>query len=380
MNSSNVFFGRHRSPVPSELTTTFTPVQIARYYGIPANLKGKGQSIAILDFGASFDQDSINTYFENTLGMKPPNVIVEELPGQLSNGSPVEVYMDIEIVGAIAPAAQIVVYRAPNAPASFAQAITAAATDKHNNSVISISWGMSEAYWESADIEAVDKALALAKKNKVTVCAATGDGGSSDYMLGSRAFPNPDEKAHVNFPASHPFVLACGGTEFVGEHNKIEGEQVWNNSDRPLSGGATGGGVSNLYAPPSYQTTAKINIRSANKGARKGRVLPDVSAVAAFSSYDIRVGDQEGPGGGTSAATPLWAAMIALLNQKLKTRLGFFNPLLYKTARSQQGFNDITVGNNQPSANYPGYTAKVGFDACTGWGSPKFKALVQGLT
>src|SRR5262249_7389042 len=153
-----------------------------------------------------------------------------------------------------------------------------------------------------------------------------------------------DGLQHVDFPASSPYVLACGGTRLEGTSGKIARESTWN--DGPTS--ATGGGVSDIFDVPQWQRTADINPISKNPGGRSGRGVPDVAGNAdPVTGYKVRVDGTDTVIGGTSAVAPLWAGLVALLNEKRasasKQALGLLHPALY--AKSD-GFNSITIGNN----------------------------------
>jgi kumamolisin len=194
----------------------------------------------------------------------------------------------------------------------------------------------------------------------VTICVASGDNGAGDGET--------DGRAHVDFPASSSFALACGGTKLTASGNTITKEAVWN-SPR----GATGGGVSDTFPLPGYQASAPVP-PSANPGGHIGRGVPDVAGDAdPATGYHVRVDGQNFVIGGTSAVAPLWAGLVALMNQKLKKPVGFLNPLLYGSLAGKNLFLDITAGNNGA------YSAKAGWDACTGWGSPKGADLLKAL-
>jgi kumamolisin len=270
--------------------------------------------------------------------------------------------LDIEVAAAIAPNANIAVYFAPNTSSGFLDAITTALHDTQNKpSVLSISWGGAEATWTAQAMQQFDAAFQTAAALGVSVCVAAGDSGSSDGET--------DKLAHVDFPASSPNVLACGGTTLEAAGGAIRSEVVWN--DGPSS--ATGGGISDVFALPSYQSSAHVP-PSANPGARIGRGIPDVAADAdPDTGYQVRVDGENLVIGGTSAVAPLWAGLITLCNQKLGTPVGFLNPLLYGSLAGQGVCRDITSGNNGA------YSAGAGWDACTGWGSPQGAAILQAL-
>jgi len=272
--------------------------------------------------------------------------------------------LDIEVSGAIAPGAKIVVYFADNTDAGFLNAITTAVHDSTNNpSVISISWGGPESSWTKQAMTSMDEAFQAGAAMGVTVCAAAGDDGSTDGLN--------DGLNHVDFPASSPNVLACGGTTLVGSANHITSETTWN--ELANSEGATGGGVSDVFPLPSWQTKAGVP-KSANPKHNVGRGVPDVSGNAdPTTGYVTLVDGQSGVIGGTSAVAPLWAGLIALINQSLGKPVGLINPLLYQNASTARDFHDVTSGNNGA------YSAGPGWDACTGLGSPIGAAVAAAL-
>jgi kumamolisin len=267
--------------------------------------------------------------------------------------------LDIEVAGAVAPKATIAVYFAPNTDAGFLDAITKAIHDRQfNPSVISISWGGPETNWTGQAMNAFDQAFQDAAALGITVCVAAGDNGSSDGVPGG----NPV----VDFPASSPNVLACGGTRLVGSGSTITRETVWN--DGPSS--ATGGGVSAHFDIPPYQAAAGVPA----PGGVAGRGVPDVAGDADPSTgYRVRVDGLDTTIGGTSAVAPLWAGLIAVYNQRLRNRtIGFLNAMLYAPL-SASAFHDIVDGNNGA------FAAGRGWDACTGLGSPDGDALRAAL-
>ena len=221
----------------------------------------------------------------------------------------------------IAPKAKIAVYFAPNTDKGFLDAITMAIHDKTNKpSVISISWGGPEDTWTTQSLSSYDQAFQAAAALGVTIFCAAGDAGSGDGET--------DGKAHVDFPASSPNVAGCGGTKLIAAGNAISSEQVWNEG----TSSATGGGVSDFFPRPAYQSAAGVP-PSANKNHTKGRGVPDLAGDAdPATGYVVRVDGQELVFGGTSAVAPLWAGLTALLNQKLGQRVGFLNALTLRFA------------------------------------------------
>jgi kumamolisin len=282
--------------------------------------------------------------------------------------------LDIEVAGALAPGAEIVVYFAPNTDAGFLDAVSTAAHADPTPAAISISWGQSEDQWTAQARTAFDEALQDAAALGVTTTAAAGDDGSGDRV--------GDGRAHVDFPASSPHALACGGTRLEADAatGQVRSEVVWNNG---AGGGATGGGVSAVFPLPSWQ--AGVGVPSGEAGADAGgsangpggRGVPDVSAVAdPQTGYRIRVDGTDLVIGGTSAVSPLWAALVARIVQSTGRPLGLVQPRLYDSLRAGQvgpGFRDITTGDNGA------YTASSGWDACTGLGVPRGTALLAAL-
>jgi kumamolisin len=212
-----------------------------------------------------------------------------------------------------------------------------------------------------------DQAFQAAASLGVTVCCAAGDAGSGDQ---DPANGTPDGLAHADFPASSPAVLACGGTRLVASGGAIKQETVWN--DNPVNS-AGGGGVSDFFPLPAWQQAAGIP-PSANPGAHVGRGLPDIAGDADPSTgYRIRVDGLNLVFGGTSAVSPLWAGLIALMNQRLKQPVGYLNPLLYGPLAGTGVCRDVTAG------DIGAYKAGPGWDPCTGWGSPNGAALLAAL-
>ncbi len=339
----------------------FSAVQVAALYGFPTNLNGSGQTIGILELGGGYTQDDLDTYFAS-VGLSTPNVVSVEVDGGTNSpgdpsGADGEVELDIQVAGSVAPAANIAVYFAPNTDQGFIDAITTAVHDTTNKpSVLSISWGGPESSWSESSVTALDNACQSAGALGVTITVASGDSGSSDGTNGTV----------VDFPASSPHVLGCGGTELFASGTTITEEIVWD--DQP-QGGASGGGFSTTFAVPTWQT-------SALPSGSSGRGVPDVSGDASpESGYNVIVDGEQQVVGGTSAVAPLYAGLIALVNQQLASQnaqsAGFVNPLLYQNAIS---FNDITQGNNGD------YSAGKGWDACTGLGSPKGASILTTLT
>lgn len=365
-------FRRHSETIQprADGDTSYTPPQLAALYKFPAGQKGAGQTAAIIELGGGYRAADLTTYF-NRLGLTPtPSVTAVSVDGAQNapegdpNSADGEVLLDIEIVGAIAPAAKIAVYFAPNTDQGFLDAIT---TSIHDNvrkpSVVSISWGAAESEWTTQSLDSYNDAFADARALGVTIFCAAGDDGSTDNVT--------DGAAHVDFPASSPNVVACGGTRLESANGRITRETVWNHGPGL---GATGGGVSEHFAKPAYQSTANVPV-SVNPSKFAGRGVPDIAGDAdPATGYQIYVDGKDAVFGGTSAVSPLWAALTLLLNEKLGKPVGFINPTLYAKARPGDTLFDITSGNNGA------YSAAPGWDACTGLGSPNGTALLALFT
>ena len=353
--------GASAAPTPS-----YTPPQVAAIYDFPTDLDGTGQCVGIIEFGGGYNNSDLNTYFQG-LGITTPRISPVSVAGAanlpLPGNSTDEVMMDIEIAGSIAPGAQFVVYFAPNTTKGWYEAFKCALHDSYYNpSVFSVSWGGAEWSWGTGGIYLMNLLLASSVALGKTIVAAAGDDGCTDGAS------LPGSYANVNFPASSPYVLGCGGTHLDASGDTRVTESVWNDAS-----GATGGGVSAYFSVPSYQQDANVP-PSVNPPNKAGRGVPDVAADAdPYSGYIIRVGGvTQGGNGGTSAAAPLWAALLTLINQNRSSPLGWVNPLLYQDDVASGGFNSILVGNNGPG----GYNAGPGWNACTGLGTPNGTALL----
>lgn len=348
---------------------SFTPPQLARAYNFPAGMDGQGQTIAIIELGGGYRKSDLDTYFHG-LGLTSPKVTAVSVNGGRNKptgdpgGPDGEVMLDIEVAGAVAPGARIVVYFAPNTDAGFLNAVTQATHDRvRAPSVMSISWGSAESAWTGQAMQAMSSAFQDAAMMGLSVFCAAGDDGSADRVSGGLQ--------HTDFPASSPWVTGCGGTRLTLQGGTPVSEVVWNNGP---GNGASGGGVSDVFALPGYQAGAAVP-PSANPGGRVGRGVPDVSGVAdPQTGYSVRVDGTDTVIGGTSAVAPLWAGLSALLNQALGRPVGFLNPQLYALGQVRDTvMRDIVTGNNGA------YTAGPGWDACTGLGSPDGARLLAAL-
>ncbi|SPE35733.1 Peptidase S53 propeptide [Burkholderiales bacterium] len=343
----------------------FAPPQLAALYHFPAQ-SGQGQTIAIVELGGGFRAPDLAAYFAK-IGVPQPSVRAVAVDGAANeptgdpNGPDGEVALDIEVAGAIAPAAKIAVYFAPNTDAGFLDAVTSAVHDTINRpSVVSISWGESESGWTQQAMMALDQAFQEAAVLGVTICVSSGDSGSSDGVN--------DSAGHVDFPASSSYALACGGTSLHASAGRITSETVWNDG---AQAGASGGGISTVFALPPWQSGLQLTDASGKVLPLTKRGVPDVSGDAdPNTGYLVRVDGADTVIGGTSAVAPLWAALIARINSGRQSPVGLIQPLLYQAPGA---CNDITKGNNGK------YAAAAGWDACTGLGSPNGTAIAAAL-
>jgi len=345
---------------------SYSPLEVAQAYAFPEETTGAGQCIALIELGGGYKTADLSAFFKN-LGVKGPKVTAVSVDGAKnaptgdSSGPDGEVELDIEVAGAVAPGAQIAAYFAPNTDQGFIDAVTAAVHDtKLKPSIISISWGGPENSWTAQARDALNAAFEDASTMGVTVLAASGDNGASDGD--STGTPT------VDFPAASPYAIGCGGTRLTLSGGSIASEQAWN--ELASNEGATGGGVSENFTLPGYQKGA--NVPKAPNGF-VGRGVPDVAGNAdPETGYSVVVDGDQTVIGGTSAVAPLWAGLLARINQSLGKNVGYVNALLY-SSKAEATFHDITSGSNGT------YSAGPGWDACTGLGTPDGAALLAAL-
>ncbi|MFQ5777795.1 MAG: protease pro-enzyme activation domain-containing protein [Terriglobia bacterium] len=368
------------------------PRKASKRYDFPSGATGTGQTVAIIELGGGFHPGDLQQYFRE-LGLPLPKVSVVEIDGQKNNPTPVafireavkrrqppsdkeekkrfkwtiETTIDIELAGALASGAHLVVYFAPNTHRGTFNAFQAALNDrKHRPSVISCSWGAAEDDWGDENFvkTVMERVFQDALLKGVTICFSSGDDGDGAANHGHPC---------VHFPASSPYVLGCGGTQWMAVGSNFH-EVVWNETVMGKLLQSTGG-ASHVFDPaPAWQASAEVPQKTAS---RTGRGVPDVAAKADFATgYKTCVGGLDIPMGGTSSAAPLWAALVARLNQKLRRPVGYFTSLLYlHPDRFRKAFYDVTKGNN---GNF--YRAAPGWDPCTGWGSPNGEELLKVLS
>jgi kumamolisin len=356
---------------------SFLPTEIAGLYDFPVDASGKGRSIALIELFGGVGADVVHAYFANVLKRPPPKLTVCEIAGGQNRPQDTEdsaeVYLDVLIASAIAPDAEIVVYFAD--ANRWAEAIKSVVHDPlYHHDAISYSFGQSEKWCLTADgtsltadVMACEEALCDAAQLGITFCTSTGDLGAGNG--------EDDGLAHANYPASSIYALACAGTRVTASDGTITDEVVWHDGNDH----ASGGGVSQLFACPEYQRVAGVEPQSVNPGGATGRGAADVAGHADDNHGYYIYAPEARVMGGTSAVAPLWAGLIALLNEKLGQRVGFINPHLYQTAAQSGALRDIIEGDNN-TAGASGYRAGAGWDACSGWGSPRGLALLETFT
>ncbi|KAA2261351.1 peptidase S8 [Solihabitans fulvus] len=346
----------------------YTPDELRGAYNIDkfvnAGTDGSGQQVAMFEF-ADYQQANITAY-DQQYGTGSPTPTRRNVDGgntTLGNAQ-VEVELDIEVAHAIAPKANVAVYEAPNTDAGEVDMWNALVSD--NVPVISSSWGQCELDKSSSSMTAVDNVAKQAAAQGQTFLSAAGDSGAYDCERNQDA---NSTKLAVDFPGSDPYVTSVGGTTLSMNGTSYGSETTWNES----GGWSGGGGVSSVFAKPSWQTGSGVT--SSNK-----RQVPDVSAAAAGGEYSIYTQGSWTTVGGTSAATPLWAGYLTLHNQKAvaagKAKIGAANAAIYSVANSSSygsTFHDVTSGTNRY------YSAGANFDLASGWGTPVADALSTAL-
>jgi kumamolisin len=420
-----------------QFPTSYYPTDVAKAYNFPPT-QGAGQRVAILEFGGGIDHSVVNAYFTKNIGLATPPTInaisVLNTPIEVDPDVTGEVYLDIEIIGAMAPKVTMDVFFAPWTGEGYLNAIEQAI---HSNdyAAISISYGIDEDLrgssnnpaWPALN-QAVDEAFRDGIALGIPIFVSTGDQGSSSLrgeLQSGDQITVFSTVAHASYPATSPYATAVGGTQLYATDGAISQEVVWNQLGQVMEGefqsgqtgktqqgkyylgGATGGGVSARYTTvPSYQTAAGIDLRSANTPPAAGRMIPDVAgnAVGYLVSQPPGFSPAVAPVGGTSASAPMWAALMACVREALSTQFDghvpvfFFNDFVYAKGATA-AFRDIVggraitynaqgdpirgnftaIGNNS-STSTNGYSAQKGYDLCTGWGTPNGVELLNELT
>jgi kumamolisin len=371
-----------RSAHPANGGQGYYPAELKTAYNWPTDLTGAGETIGLLEFSNGFSVQDVTAFWQEH-GLPVRDVAFVSVDGTPNDGGvaavDMECTLDIEWAGAMAPQAALVVYEASSGSSdrafgvSMLRGLEAALSDTvHAPSVLSISYGDAESHFPVATLHAWDQAAARLGLRGVTVLAASGDAGAYG-IRGGTGRPVP----HADTPGSVPHIVAVGGTTLTlnAEHQR-ESEVGWSDTNH---NGASGGGVSIVFAQPGWQKNADVPL---NPEGGRGRGLPDVALVAdPDTGVNVIFQGQSSDIGGTSASCPMWAGLIALANQARvragKGRLGFMNPVLYAFGGTAT-FHDIVQGNNSIDG-VAGYSCGPGWDAVTGWGTPDAHLLVQAL-
>ena len=351
-------------------TGSFAVPEVASLYDFPEG-DGAGQTIGIIELAGGYTPELVKVWLK-LHGVSDPQIVDSSVGGGTNPGIGLpsdanvqEVYLDIEVAALVAPAAKLVVYfAADNSSAGFLNVVKAAIHDEQESpNILSISWGGAESSFTESFLDSMDSAFQDAASLGITVTCAAGDQGSSDGEF--------DGQEHVDFPASSPHTLSCGGTRLSAAEGQSTEEVVWNHGKMiPVS--ATGGGVSSYFGLPDWQEAA--GVPSNPESGQPGRGVPDVAGNGdPETGYQVFVQGLAMVIGGTSAVAPMWAGLIARMNQRRGSSLGFVNPKLYAISSPSAAWQDITQGSNGF------YQAQVGWDACTGLGRPIGDALEAAL-
>lgn len=369
-----------RAITPFPTITPLTPPQVATLYDFPdPSPHIKKETIGLLEFSdpiaglCGYYPSDVTDYFTTSLGIGPGYTAptLTDIGVNGSSNSPggfadIEVALDIQVAGAAAQGAHINVYFTTWDENGWILAIERAVHPKPGErrpSVISISWGCPEfdslagVSWTAAAIHALSTTFQEAAMFGTTVLVASGDQGSSAQLF--------DGNAHVDYPESDPWVTSVGGTTIGNVSGSSFTEITWvADGSGGAEFGTSGGGISDVFPLPFWQHHHNVPL-SVNAGHRKGRGVPDVAGYARGYSI-VYAGTTQPDVQGTSEAAPLYAGLVVVFNSHLGERVGYCNPTLYD-GRSNSYFGA------------PGYTSTAGWDACTGLGSLRGRALLKAL-
>jgi hypothetical protein len=357
----------------------YTADQLANIYGF-STLYGQGRTGAGLKVGIyelePYTPSDIAAY-QSCFGFSVPvqNINVD---GGATGPQGGEAALDIEEMSSMAPGVSIQVYSGRQVGSGPID-IYARMVGDDSTQVISTSWGICEPQMDPAMRAAESSLFAQAAAQGQTIVAASGDAGSSDCYNPS-VLLGGSTSLQVDDPADQPYVTGAGGTS-IQSPSSPPTETVWNSGPGT---GAGGGGVSSVFGQPSWQSGAGVDAPVATSacaaiGRSSCREVPDVSGLADPAHGFINYwGGGWGVAGGTSVASPLWGALLAVIDQGQPATVGFVNPALYSCGPS--GFNDVTSGTNDlfplGAVHYP---ATSGYDVASGWGSPMAVTLASDL-
>lgn len=358
---------------PKDLTAAYDTVPLQS-----AGNLGDNQTVALFELDG-YQPNDIAQYLQNYNLGNPgiSNVLVDGFNGSAGQGA-IEVELDMEIVAAMAPHANQIVYEGPNTTQGLNDTYNKIVTD-NKAQITSTSWGLCENSSGSAELQTLDTIFKQGAAQGISFFAASGDSGAYDCS---------DTNLAVDSPASDPYITGVGGTNLKLKGGTYGSESVWSNPgsiQRGPKGAGGGGGISNTFKQAAWQTGPGVH----NQFSNGFRQVPDISADAdpttGYAMY-CTVTNSGCPStgwisiGGTSASAPLWAGSTALINQYLqaqgKHRVGFANPTLYGLFNAQQqfpAFHDVTTGNNLF------YPATSNYDLASGIGSPDFYNIARDL-
>ena len=349
-----------------ERTGIKTAPQIADLYDFPEDTDGSGQCIGIVELGGGYLKSDLDNYLA-FLGLPEVDIHDVEVAGGRNAPGVIEPYdaevaLDIQVIAGAAPGAKIAVYFAPLHARGFVEAVQAALYDKTARpSVLSISWDLSEGFWLGSPMHVrhLEDLFETAAALGVTILCSAGDYGSATTLH--------DGQLWVDYPASSPLAIGCGGTTLSSAGDIRLSETVWNTFAN--FGQATGGGFSKLFPRPAWQSQETVPF-TAREGGGEGRGVPDMAGNANPSTgYLLQVHGKTTVIGGTSAVAPLFSAMMARINESLGKRAGYINPLIYQADNREAAFQDINSGSNGT------YWASDGWDPVSGLGRPIGSAL-----
>ena len=358
---------------PDDLATAYdaTPLQNAGFLG-------DGQAVALFEMDG-YQSGDVAQYFQAYDLGNPSitNVLVDGFNGSAGQAA-IEAELDIEVVAAMAPHARQIVYEGPNTTQGLNDTYNRIVTD-HKAHIAVVSWGICESSSGPGELQTLDNIFKQAAAQGIAFFAASGDAGAYDCG---------DSNPAVDSPASDPYVTGVGGTNLQLNSSAYNYESVWSNPKSKLrspKGAGGGGGISNTFKLPPWQSGPGVDNQYSNGNRQVPDVTADADPTTGYSIY-CTVMNAGCPSsgwitiGGTSAAAPLWAGSMALINQYLradgKVRVGFANPTLYRLSNVQQAFpafHDITAGTNLL------YSATTGYDLASGLGSPDIYNIARDL-
>ena len=376
----------------------YIPSQFAKAYNYDglhnAGLQGEGQTVGVFELDG-YSPSDVQAYTQCFGGGNVPvqNVILDGFNGQPGAGA-IEVELDMEVILSMAPKlAKMIVYEAPNTTQGYNDEFARIASDR--TPVISVSWGDCEKNMGQQEAAQENKFFQEAAAQGQTILVAAGDSGSASCFQLQAGGTGFDFSLNADDPAAQPFVTAVGGTTLsLNSNNSYQSEHVWNGG---FLGGAGGGGISQFWKQPSWQTGPGVKNSYSNGMRETPDVSLDADPATGYPMYCTAGSTCNGSGGtlggtsggwltigGTSAAAPMWAAMIALANEQAtkqgKSHLGFLNPALYKIGSGSdyhRAFHDITApsdpsipsNNDELGFNGGAYPVTNGYDMATGWGT-----------